>query len=162
MPTSTCSCHPCNLPMEINLLCYKCWTQTNSLAYYCQVLACPMVNPCCLWKLLPFMPGKALYRQLHLPLRVCKAISIYKSQGMTVGPGCDWGYIVVGLPGPNDRSNGAGQELVGMSRATDIIYLAFADDEPISLDMFLKLGKGKACDKKREFKQKLKNRQAAS
>jgi hypothetical protein len=39
---------------------------------------------------------------------------------------------------------------------------AFADDEPISLDMFLKLGKGKACDKKQEFKQKLKNRQAAS
>jgi hypothetical protein len=81
---------------------------------------------------------------------------------MTVGPGCNWGYVVVGLPGPNDRSNGAGQELVGMSRATDIIYLAFADDEPISLDMFLKLGKGKACDKKREFEQKLKNRQAAS
>jgi hypothetical protein len=100
--------------------------------------------------------------QTTVPLRVCKAISIYKSQGMTVGPGCDWGYVVVGLPGPNDRSNGAGQELVGMSRATDIIYLAFADDEPISLDMFLKLGKGKACDKKREFEQKLKNRQAAS
>jgi hypothetical protein len=40
--------------------------------------------------------------------------------------------------------------------------LAFADDEPISLNMFLKLGKGKACDKKREFEQKLKNRQAAS
>jgi hypothetical protein len=100
--------------------------------------------------------------QTTVPLRICKAISIYKSQGMTVGLGKDWEYVVVGFPCPNDRCNGSGQELVGISRATDVIYLAFADDEEISLDMFLKMGRGKTNDKKREFKKELKERQVAS
>jgi hypothetical protein len=38
---------------------------------------------------------------------------------------------------PNDRSNGSGQEFVGISRAKDVAYLAFADDEEITVDIMV-------------------------
>jgi hypothetical protein len=37
--------------------------------------------------------------QIQIPLRVCKAITIHKSTGATVGEGYFWRKVVIGMPG---------------------------------------------------------------
>jgi hypothetical protein len=51
-----------------------------------------------------------------IPLRVCKAISIHKSQGMTIGPEEVIEKVVVYLP-EDQREQSPGLELVAFSRA---------------------------------------------
>ena len=51
-----------------------------------------------------------------IPLRVCIAISIHKSQGMTIGPGEVFEKVVVYLP-EDQREQSPGLELVAFSRA---------------------------------------------
>ena len=61
-----------------------------------------------------------------IPLRVCKAITIHKSQGMSVGPGNSFESAVIYLPQKGERSN-PGSELVVTSRVTDISFLVICD-----------------------------------
>ena len=105
--------------------------------------------------------------QQTIPLRVCKAITIYKSQGMTIGNGdeCFWKRVVVGLPTAEGRNRSPGQELVGLSRATDIEVLAIHDEDPkakVSQDSFFNIGMGASCEKKRQFEQHLLESQGES
>ena len=96
-----------------------------------------------------------------IPLRVCKAITIYKSQGITVGEGCVWRYVVIGMPGLGDKTN-PGEELVAFSRAKKAEDFAILDDVEVTFETFLNIGRSEACQRKRAFEERLLNRQAAS
>jgi len=102
--------------------------------------------------------------QTTLPLRVCKAITIYKSQGITVGegPDCFWKFVVVGMDEANARNRAPGQELVAFSRAQNLRYVAIYDDVEVTRDAFTKIGTGKGCDRKREWEQFLLDNQEDS
>ena len=86
-----------------------------------------------------------------IPLRLCKAIAIYKSQGITIGEDKVWKRVVVCLPTGRQRKT-PGTELVGFSRATEPGRLAIGNwlygIDRISL---LKLGTSSACQKRIEF-----------
>ena len=56
-------------------------------------------------------------------LRVCKVITTYKSQGITVGPGKVWEKVVICLATGRQKKT-PGAELVGFSRATDSNMIA--------------------------------------
>jgi hypothetical protein len=60
---------------------------------------------------------------MTLPLRICKAISIHKSQGLTVSPGNVWERVVIELPSEASQST-PGIKQVAFSRAT--VAKAFA------------------------------------
>ena len=109
-----------------------------------------------------FRCEKRCCSQTTVPLRICKAISIYKSQGITVGKDNQWEYVVVGMPDPDSRHKSSGQELVAFSRAQTETCLAIAEDIELTMDMFTKIGKSNACEKKRKFEKTLKDRQEAS
>jgi hypothetical protein len=97
-----------------------------------------------------------------IPLRVCKAITIHKGQGMTIGENREWTHVVVGMPNESDRTQ-PGLELVGLSRPTDLCYLAvLAAEGRCTNYMFGKLGKSPGCDQKRLFEKELRDRQANS
>ena len=61
-----------------------------------------------------------------IPLRVCKALTIYKSQGLSVGPENPFESAVLYLPEKGERTN-PGSELVTTSRVSDISFLAICD-----------------------------------
>lgn len=96
-----------------------------------------------------------------IPLRVCKAITYYKCQGMTIGWNCLWRLLVVALPRPGERS-APGGELVAFSRATSKEAFAILEDEEITFESFLSIGKGKSYDRKRAFEERLRARQSQS
>jgi hypothetical protein len=94
-----------------------------------------------------------------IPLRVIKASSIHKAQGISVGPDEEIKRCVVGLSA-GERQNTPGLDLVGLSRATVPDVLAIWNDTEISRKDIIKMGRGKGYDLKREFEHKLKMRQA--
>ena len=61
-----------------------------------------------------------------IPLKVCVAITIHKSQGMTIGPREQFERAVVYLPATNSKSP-PGLELVAMSRVTSPSNLAIGN-----------------------------------
>ena len=61
-----------------------------------------------------------------IPLRVCKALSVHKLQGMSVGPEHPFQSAVIYLSERRERTN-PGSELVAISRDTDISFLAIYD-----------------------------------
>ena len=61
-----------------------------------------------------------------IPLKVCVAITIHKSQGMTIGPGEQFERAVVFLPEPNAKSP-PGLELVAFSRVSSPSDLAIGN-----------------------------------
>lgn len=89
-----------------------------------------------------------------MPLRVCKAITIHKAQGISIGPGNLWKRVVVALPETTDRKTPA-LELVALSRATDPGAFAISCDATITRESLLSMGKGKAYDQRREFEANL-------
>jgi hypothetical protein len=71
---------------------------------------------------------------------------------MSVGEGHAWSKVVVGLPSRGNRTPGL--EQVSISRATCRAALAIDDsEEPITYDQLMRIGKGKAYDKRREFEE---------
>ena len=100
-----------------------------------------------------------------IPLRVCKAITIYKSQGMTVGNGEPWEYLVVLLPAPNSQaSRTPGLAQVAFSRAAELERLAIMStvENPLTVEQLKKIGTGPAYVARRQFEQRLRSEQAAS
>ena len=91
-----------------------------------------------------------------IPLRICKAIATYKSQGITVGPGKTWKQVVVVLsPGRQRRTPGA--ELVGFSRATNSEMMAIGNPlHELDCMSILEIGQGNAADMHKEFENTLK------
>ncbi len=96
-----------------------------------------------------------------IPLRVCKAITYYKCQGMTIGPGCIWTHVVVGMPWQNERS-APGGELVAFSRAATRESFAILEDEPLTRETFAKIGQGPSYQAKRDFEQSLRDSEEES
>jgi hypothetical protein len=95
--------------------------------------------------------------QKAVPLRVCKAISIHKSQGATVGPSSTWKRVVVGMPAKTGGKT-PGLEMVAFSRAESKEVFAIADDIPLDIEMFMKIGQGKAYEARREFEERIRQR----
>ena len=80
---------------------------------------------------LPIIPltircEKRCYTFTSIPPRVWKALTIHKSQGMSVGAGNPYESTVIYLLEIGERTN-PGSELVTASRVTDILFLAICD-----------------------------------
>ena len=93
-----------------------------------------------------------------VPLRVCKAITIYKSQGMTVGKGQVWERLVICLANKSARgTNAPGLELVAFSRAKELDNIAVigADNEQLTMERLMGIGKSGAYEKRRQFEKLL-------
>ena len=95
-----------------------------------------------------------------IQLRVCKSITIHKSQGMTIGEKEIFTKVILYLP--DSESGGRrtpGSELVGMSRAKDLSCLAIGNESKnLSIQDIQKIGNTKAYDLRREFERKLKKK----
>jgi hypothetical protein len=89
-----------------------------------------------------------------IPLRVAKAVSSYKSQGMTCGKGELFEKVVIGLPVPGGKST-PGEEQMMISRAKEITDFAISDDEPVTKEQLCSIGKGKATQMRLDFEQEL-------
>ena len=89
-----------------------------------------------------------------IPLRVCIAISIHKSQGMSIGPNEIFEKVVVYLP--EGGNNTAGLELVAFSRAKNPNCLAVGN-QPENLTMMdiQKIGKSEKNKLRRDFQDRL-------
>ena len=88
-----------------------------------------------------------------IPLRVCKTITTYKSQGMSIGLNEIWTKAVVVLPGVRSNMNKPGLEIVAISRVKKIRDLALMSTEKhqLTLERLLKIGKSKAYNVRRHF-----------
>ena len=49
--------------------------------------------------------GKKYCTVTSITLRVCKAITIHKAQGMSIGPGKSFESVIVSLPEKGERTN---------------------------------------------------------
>jgi hypothetical protein len=87
-----------------------------------------------------------------LPLRCCKALSIHKSQGMTVGPDKQFKYLTVHYPtGTANARSTPGLELVATSRVESLSYMAIGnDEEDLSKQLFTKIGTSKAYEARKK------------
>jgi hypothetical protein len=79
---------------------------------------------------------------IQIPLRPCKAITIHKSQGQSVGHNEVWKKIVVEFIAAQARNKKPGFEQVAFSRATSLDCLAAIDESEITYDMIMRIGKG--------------------
>jgi hypothetical protein len=109
------------------------------------------------------IPPKQFEYKLHccrvtmMPLRIHKATSVHKGQGISCGKGMRDELVAVGLGG---ATASPGIDLVSLLRTTEISALAIYDDIDITREQLFKIGQGKGYDKKREFKSKLEDIQA--
>jgi ATP-dependent exoDNAse (exonuclease V) alpha subunit len=86
-----------------------------------------------------------------VPLRVCVAITIYKSQGITVGKGEQFEHVVVHLP-LNSKRVVPGLELVAFSRAKSLDCVAVGNPaSDLVSDRILKIGKTKGNKAYKDF-----------
>mmetsp|Transcript_8160 Transcript_8160/g.15358 ORF Transcript_8160/g.15358 Transcript_8160/m.15358 type:complete len:325 (+) Transcript_8160:354-1328(+) len=86
-----------------------------------------------------------------VPLPVCIAITIYKSQGITVGHGEFFKHVVVHLP-LNSKRVVPGLELVVFSRAKSLDCLAVGNTpHDLAADRILKIGKTKGNKNYKDF-----------
>lgn len=81
-----------------------------------------------------------------IPLRVDKAVSTYKCQGVTIGKGHPFQRIVLGLPRANARHKTPGLETTAFSRAETYTDFAIADDEPLAIEQLLTIGQGQGME----------------
>ena len=95
-----------------------------------------------------------------IPLRVSIALSIHKSQGMTIGPNEIFERAIVYLPdiSSNQRTS-PGLELVGISRVTSPEYLAIGNiSTSLHISNLKKIGKSKTNDTIKTFQTYLNGR----
>jgi hypothetical protein len=111
------------------------------------------------WTCVPISPfilrcEKKCCSIMTLPLCVCKAISIHKSQGLTVGPGKVWERVVIAFCGETSQST-PGIEWVAFSRATVTKAFAIYSDKEISMERLMGIGKSPANQKRQAFESQL-------
>ena len=93
-----------------------------------------------------------------IPLKVCKALSINKSQGMTVGQGELFKKVVMYILEEGQRKT-PGIELTPASRVKEGKDLAFGNDShKITLEMVQDIGRSQASEERRQFIKSLKER----
>lgn len=97
-----------------------------------------------------------------IPLRVCKAITIHKGQGITVGLNHDWENVVIYFVEGKKRSQ-PGLELVALSRVEDPNCL-FVGNNSFSLtnEQLSNIGRGLAYDKRKEYESMLRDKSIIS
>ena len=105
-----------------------------------------------------------------LPLRVCRALTIHKSQGMTVGREVvevdgvtrnkhPFQNVIVYMRPKGSKHKTPGSELVAFSRVTKLEYLAIGNScDTIDCTMLYNIGKSNAYDKRRTFLSSLKQK----
>ena len=94
-----------------------------------------------------------------MPLRVCKSITIHKSQGMTIGESEILTKVVLYLPDSLSGRKTPGSELVGMSRAKNLNCLAIGNESKnLSVQDIQKIGRTPAYDSRRKFESSLKRK----
>ena len=94
-----------------------------------------------------------------MPLRVCKSITIHKSQGMTIGENEIFTKVVLYLPDSLSGRKTPGSELVGMSRAKNLNCLAIGNESKnLSVQDIQKIGRTQAYDSRRIFESILKRK----
>ena len=97
-----------------------------------------------------------------IPLRVFKAITIHKAEGMSIGPGKPFESVIISLPEKGERTH-PGSELVAFSRVTDISAIAICDTKnDITLTTLKKIRTGKSYIKRKKFDNLLKIKDALS
>ena len=92
-----------------------------------------------------------------LPLRVHKATTIHKAQGMTIGIGCAFKKVICGFGG-----NSCGSELVAVSRAQEPADFVIWDIDGLEKKLLFKIGQGAGSDTKRQFCETLLDLQATT
>jgi hypothetical protein len=98
-----------------------------------------------------------------IPLRLCVAITTYKSQGMTCGYGELFEKVVVHLPLSRTRRAITGQELVQFSRAKELTCIAVGNSaDDLTTEQLLKIGKTSGNEKRKCFLDKLLNMEQAT
>ena len=114
------------------------------------------------WIQPPFVVKKNCCTVTSIPLRVCRAITIRKAQGMSIGPRKPFKGVIVSLPEKGERTN-PGSELVAFSRVTYISALAICDiKNDITLEMLKNIGTGSSYIKRKKFDKLLKINDALS
>jgi hypothetical protein len=96
-----------------------------------------------------------------IPLRVCKAITIYKSQGMTVGLNQIWRRLVVLLPSKTSQAGKTpGLAQVAFSRASELGRLAVLEtpDCQLTVELLKSIGTTAPYKVRREFEATLRQR----
>ncbi len=84
-----------------------------------------------------------------IPLRICVAITVYKSQGMTVGEGEAFENLILHF---GEKIKNAGSDLVAWSRAKNINNIAVSNNsEDIVLERLLGIGRLASDEKRRTF-----------
>ena len=91
-----------------------------------------------------------------IPLRICKAISIYKCQGMTIGSSEMFSKIVVIILRKKSRMNRPGNHMVAVSKIKESDDIAFIsnDSNPLTYESIKSVGKSKPFNNRKLFKQK--------
>jgi hypothetical protein len=92
------------------------------------------------------------------PIVFSLAITIDKSQGMTVGPGHVWEYLVVMLPPANSqRAKVPGVAQVAITRVTSLEYLALLSsvESPLTRETLSKVGTGEAVIQRKRYEEDL-------
>ena len=95
-------------------------------------------------------------------LRICKAITLYKAQGMSIGPRKPFESVIISLPKKGERTN-AGSELVTFFRVTDISALAICDTNgQIIIETIKNIGTSSCYNKRKIFDKLLLNKDTIS
>ena len=98
-----------------------------------------------------------------MPLRVCKSITIHKSQGMTIGENEIFTKVVLYLPDSVSGRKTPGSELVGMSRTKNLNCHAIGNESKnLSLQDIQTIGATTAYNLRRKFESKLKKKATAT
>ena len=99
---------------------------------------------------------------MAFPLRVCKAITGHKSQGMTIAKGEPFEMAVVHLPKKGDRV-AAGWEMVTSSRAKTLQDFCYGNNvRNLSKSSLRRIGKSESHDQRRAFQEGLKRKYRAT
>ena len=104
------------------------------------------------------MCEKKCCKARSVPLRVCKAITIHKSQGMTVGEKELWKLLVVVMPEINSKPDKTpGLLQVALSRCGQLCELAIFESttSPLTMERLLKIGTTPAYNSRRDFETRL-------
>lgn len=96
-----------------------------------------------------------------IPLQVCKALSIHKSQGMTVGEGKQFQKVIVYLPVNGNKRPGL--ELVATSIAVELNDFAIGNTlSQLTIQDLLNIGRTSAYNTRKLFLQDIRHKSLPS
>ena len=99
---------------------------------------------------------------ISIPLRVCKAITIHKVQGISIGLQKAFKSVIIPLPEKGERTT-PGSELVAFSRVTIISALTICDTNgKITIKKIKNIGTGSGYNKRKIFDKLLLNKDTIS